>query len=213
MQKQLEQHVSETAAVVSDWKKSVGDISTQLNIASVAFMRAKKAREAHALKAAMGEPAAIEAIKHARSDQLTSEATIGDLKISLPEAEAQLAIAERASASARHDLAEFNAIVLKRKRIEIAGELDKVVADFARIYGEYNDLGAAIVNMDVLPRTMHGTSNYEDAIGARRVRASLPKFFWKIFPGSLHDEMKTENLATTEARFWNLPEPEKSRAA
>jgi hypothetical protein len=78
------------------------------------------------------------------------------------------------------------------------------------------ELGREIVNMpDALPSNMHGISNHEGAVGLRRVRASLPAFFWKLFPGALHDEMKTENLAASEARFWNLsPEqPEQAKAA
>src|SRR5258705_9788864 len=57
---------------------------------------------------------------------------------------------------------------------------------------------------DVLPRNMHGMNNHEGAVGARRVRAALPAFVQKLYPGSLHDEMKKEPLAVTEARFWNL---------
>jgi hypothetical protein len=206
MQEHLEKQIAETARVVEDWKRTVADIETQANVANLALARAKKTREAHALKAAMNDAAAVAAIKAARAEQLAAEQTIDDLKIALPEMEAQLAAAERAAASARHQLAKFEAEVLMKQRIEVAGQMDGVIAEYARLYALHEKLGAQIVNMDVLPRDMHGgISNHEGAVGARRVRASLPPFFWKLFPGAMHDEMKTENLAMTEARFWSLP--------
>jgi predicted nucleic acid-binding Zn-ribbon protein len=174
----LEKQVSETAAVVADWKNSIAKIETQFNVAGLALARAKKTREAHALKAAMNDAAAVAAIKDARAEQLAAEQTIDDLKIALPEMEAQLADAERAAASARHQLAKFAAEVLMKRRIDVAGKLDAVIADFSRLYAEYEKLGREIVNMDVMPRDMHGgISNHEGAVGARRVRASLPAFF------------------------------------
>jgi DNA repair exonuclease SbcCD ATPase subunit len=200
----LEKQVSETAAVVTDWKNSIAKIGTQLNVAGLAVTKAQKTREAHALKASLGDAAAIEAIKHARDEQQNAEQIISDLKFALPAASEQLAEAEKAAASARHALAEFNADVLKRKRVDVAGQLDKVIEDFARLFGEYEKLGREILSMDVMPRTMDGISNHEGAIGARRVRASLPKLFWKLFPGAVYDEMKTENLAAAEGRFWGL---------
>jgi hypothetical protein len=216
MQKQkLEQQVSETAALVSDWKNSIAKIETQFNTANAALMRAKKHRETHALKASMGDAAAIEAIKAARDAQRDAEDLLADLKAALPEAEAQLAEAQKAAESARRSLAELHAEKLKRQRIDIASQMGGVIADYARLYAEYEKLGAEIVNMDMLPRSLHGMNDHEGAVGLRRVRASLPPFFWKLFPGAIHDEMKAENLATSEARFWNLaPEhDEKSKAA
>ncbi len=91
-----------------------------------------------------------------------------------------------------------------RQRIDVGAQIDVVIAEFARLYGEYEKLGAQIVNMDTMPRTMHGGADYEGAVGARRLRAALPRFLEQVFPNSLHDEQKKESLATTEARFWNL---------
>jgi hypothetical protein len=139
--------------------------------------------------------------------------TIEDLKVALPEAEAQLAIAERSAASAHNQLTRFNAEVLMRQRIDVAAQFCQAIAEAARLYGIYEKLGREIVSVDVMPRTMHGTSDYESAIGAKRVRASLPPFFWKLFPGAIHDEMKTESLAVTEARYWNLAPEQPAKAA
>ncbi|SIN82927.1 hypothetical protein SAMN05443247_00025 [Bradyrhizobium erythrophlei] len=212
--KTLEDAVAETALAVTGWKSTIAKIETQLNVAGLALARAKKQREIHALKASMNDAAAVAAIKAARSDQLAAEETINDLKTALPAAQEQLAAAEKAAASARDVLGKFHAAVLMRQRIDVASKLDAISADFARVYAEYEKLGREIVNMPgALPTSMHGVTDHEAVLGARRVRASLPKFFWKLFPGAIHDEMKTENLATAEARFWNLPEQEKAKAA
>jgi hypothetical protein len=89
-----------------------------------------------------------------------------------------------------------------REGVLLAGELDVAIANFARLYDKYEKLGREIVNTpDALPQNMHGMVNYE---GARRVAAALPPFVQKLFPGSLHDEMKKEPLAISEARHWNL---------
>jgi hypothetical protein len=82
----LEKQVADTAEVVREWTNSVARIETELNTANLALMRAKKQREAHALNAAMNDPAAIAAVKHARAEQQSAEQTTGDLQIALPEA-------------------------------------------------------------------------------------------------------------------------------
>src|ERR1700730_1850430 len=102
MQKHLEDQVSKTAAVVAECKATIAGIETQFNVAGLALAKAKKERESHALRAAKGQAAAVAAIKLARSDQLAAEQVIADLKIALPEAEAELAVAEKAAASARN---------------------------------------------------------------------------------------------------------------
>jgi len=92
-----------------------------------------------------------------------------------------------------------------RERIEVAGKIDAVISDFTRLFNEYEKLGHEIINMDVMPHNMFSSANHEGAIGLRRVRAALSKPFDKIVPQTLFDEMKWENLATTEARQWSLP--------
>jgi hypothetical protein len=201
-EKTLQDAVAETAAVVADWRRSAASISTQLNVAGLALARAKKAREAHALKSASGDATAIAAIKSARAEQLAAEQTIDDLKIALPEAEAQLGAAEKNAVSAENALAKFNAEVLKRKRIEVAGDLDQIIANLVRVYGEYEKLGREIVNMDVIPQSAHLTTNYDSALGDRRVRAALPKLFERVYPNALHDETKKESLSKSESRYW-----------
>ncbi len=215
MSKTLEDAVAATAATVANWRTKIAKIETQIATENHAITIATKHREQHALAATLGDANAVAAIKQARSEQHEAEQRVADLAIALPAAAENLAAAEKAAAAARAELGKFNAAVLIRQRVDIACQLDTVIAEFARLYREYEKLGARIEAMDTMPRTMHGASDHEGAMGLRRVRASLPAFFWKLFPGAVYDEMKTENLATSESRFWGLaPEqPEKAKAA
>jgi hypothetical protein len=202
----LEKRVAETAAVVTEWKGTIAKITTEINNANVAHANAKKTREEHGLKAAMGDANSVSEITHARSSQTSAEQTIADLAdIALPAATTHLANAERAAASARRNLAQYHAGLLQRRRVEVAGEIDSVIADFVRLFGEFEKLGHEIANSEVMPQqNMFGSVSHDGAIGLRRVRAALPKFLDGVYPNSLHDEAKKEALAITEARQWAL---------
>jgi hypothetical protein len=205
---EMEKQVAETARVVSDWKTNQAKIETAISDANVRLAKADASRKKFVLDANLGNPDAIKEIAKARAENNDALGDTADLGLALSDAKARLIEAEREAAIARNNLAEFEAEVLKRRRIDVAGQLDAAIAAFADLYREYEKLGDEIINMpDVMPRSLHGISNVEGAQGARRVRASLPRFFWKLFPGAVYDEMKTENLATAEARFWNLLPP------
>jgi hypothetical protein len=51
------------------------------------------------------------------------------------------------------------------------------------------------------------------APGLRRVRASLPKLFDRVYPNALYDEMPKMPLEKSEAAHWNLPAVEEDKAA
>jgi hypothetical protein len=200
----LEKHVTEKSAIVSEWKRSAAAIETELNTANASLARAKGNRETNAMSARLGDAAAIAAIKLARGEQHVAEQDIVDLQLALPEAQAQLALAERNAESARRELAQHHAQQLQRSRIEVAGKIDAEIAELTRLLNEFEKLGHAIANMDAIPRNLYGMADHEGAIGLRRVRAALPKFFDRVYPNALHDENMKENLAISEARHWNL---------
>jgi hypothetical protein len=57
-----------------------------------------------------------------------------------------------------------------------------VIADFARLFHEFEKLGHEIINTDVMPQqNMFGSVNHDGALGLRRVRAALPKFSVRDF--------------------------------
>jgi hypothetical protein len=209
----LEKAVHDGIRVVEEWKGTIAKITSRVELANLALANSKQVREASALKAEMGDVTALKAITQARHDGHNAEQIMGDLQHAMADAQVKLAEAETEAASARAALARRQVEILIRQRIDVAGEFDKTVAIAGRLYRQYEEIGREIVGMDAMPRNLHGISNVEGAVGARRVRASLPAFFWKLFPGSLHDEMKTENLATSEAQFWSLPDQPEAKAA
>jgi hypothetical protein len=211
----LDKTVADTSRIAEEWAANIRKIESQIANANSRLEKSEAHRKKFALDASLGNPDAISQITKARAESLSAAGDQADLSHALADAKLRLVEVEGAAKAAMSNLAKFEVEILQRKRVDIAGELDQVSADFARLYAQYEALGAQIVSMDVLPRTMVGMSNHEGAVGAKRVRASLPPLFWKLFPGAIHDEMKTENLATSEARFWNLaPEhDEKSKAA
>jgi hypothetical protein len=211
----LEKAVDETGIVVAEWKQTVAQITTQFNTATLARDNATKVRATHALKAAMHDAHAVSEVENARSVQAGAEQTIADLAVALPAAEAELAVAEKNAAGARRAVAKLKAEGLMKERIILAGKIDLAIADFARLFAEYEKLGNQIANSEVMPQqNMFGSVSHDGAIGLRRVRAALPKFLDGVYPNSLHDEAKKEALAITEARQWNLaPEQSETKAA
>lgn len=213
MKAALEKALMDTARVVSEWTTNRVKIEVAISDANARLAKAAEHRQRFALDASLGNPkATAEIIKH-RAEHACAQNDLIDLQHALSAARLRLVEAEGEAKTARNNLARFNIGVMIRKRIDVAGQLDDVIADFARRYRAYEALGHEIINTpDALPQNGFGMTNHEGALGARRVRASLPAFFWKLFPGAIHDEMKTENLATSEARYWG-PEHEKAKAA
>jgi hypothetical protein len=213
MQKQLEARVSETAASAAECKNVISKIETQFVAAGLARANAKKHREQFALRAATGDAAAIAAIKAARAEQLTAEQIIDDLKIALPEAEAQLANAEKAAASARHELAMLHGEKLMRHRIAAAARMDSAFAECAAAYSDFERLGRELQSFPDLNIAASGNmSHWETVTGYRRIAAALPTFFVKLFRTTWTNEDARQPLAVSEEKFWQLP-PEKAAKA
>ena len=211
----LEKAVSDTAAVVSDWRRSIASIETQLNAANLALARAKKHREEHALKASLGDPAAIAAVKHGRAEQHSTEQTIADLALALPEAQAQLVIAEKNAESARHELAKLHGAALMRERVAAAARMDAAFAESAAAYADFERLGRELQSFPDLGIAVSGNmSHWETVTGYRRIAASLPGFFVKLFPTNWTNDSPRVALAQSEASFWQLaPENKPAKAA
>jgi hypothetical protein len=205
----LEKQIAETAKIVESWQSNIAAIESQIANANSRLANSESQRKRFALDASLKNPDAIAGIAKARAEQSAAEGDQADLSHALSQAKATLIEAESEAKIARNNLAKFEAEVLMRKRVDVAGQLDEVIAEFVRLHSAYEKLGNEIVNMDVLPQHAHGITNHHDgALGARRVRAALPKLFDRVYPNALHDESTKEPLATTEARHWNLPPAE-----
>jgi hypothetical protein len=66
-----------------------------------------------------------------------AEQTIADLRVALPAAETELAAAKKAEASARHELARFEAGCLARERVKVAARIDALIADFSAAFARW----------------------------------------------------------------------------
>ena len=199
----LEKQIAETAKIVESWQSNIAAIESQIANAHSRLEKSEAQRKRFALDASLGRPDAIAGIAKARAEAFAAEGDQSDLGHALSQAKAMLIEAEREAKIARNNLARFMVEIVMKKRIEVAGQLDAAISDFARVYAQYEELGATIINMpDSMSHNVHGMSNHEGAVGARRVAAALPAFFLRFFPNSLHDEQKKESLAVTESRFW-----------
>jgi hypothetical protein len=205
----LEKNVDDTAAVVQDWKNTIAKIETEFNVANLARDHATKARETHALAAAMQDAHAIAEIKHARSAHATAEATLADLAVALPAAATHLANAEKAAESARHQLAKLHGEKIMRARVVAAARMDAAFAESAAAFEDFSRLGREPQNFPDLNIGVSGNiSHWESVTGYRRIAAALPAFFTKLFPSTWSNSDARKPLGQSEADFWQLP-PEK----
>lgn len=210
---ELEHAITEAAKRVASWTANAKKIEQQIAAAKGRIATADNQRKQSALAASLGDRAAIGELAAARAVHATAVGDLADLGHALNDAAAKLWEAEAEAKGARNALAKFEADVLKRKRVALAGEIDKTVATLASQYREYEQIGNEIVNTDPLPLNLHGMNNAEGAAGARRIRAAVPKLLEQVFQSAAHDEQKKEPLATTEVRFWNLAPAETVAAA
>ena len=199
---ELEHAITEAAKRVASWTANAKKIEQQIAAAKGRIATADNQRKQSALAASLGDRAAIGEIAAARAVHATAVGDLADLGHALNDAAAKLWEAEAEAKGARNALAKFEADVLKRKRVALAGEIDKTVATLASQYREYEQIGNEILNTDPLPLNLHGMNNAEGAAGARRIRAAVPKLLEQVFQSAAHDEQKKENLSTTEYRFW-----------
>jgi hypothetical protein len=211
----LEKAVADTAAIVSDWRTKLAQLETKLATENHAITIAKQHRQQHALASTLGDQNAVAAIKKARSEQHEAEQRAADLSIALPEARLRLAAAETAAESARHELAKLHGEKIMRARVAAAARMDAAFAESAAAYSDFERLGRELQSFPDLNLAVSGNmSFYEGATGFRRIAASLPLFFLKLFPTTWSNSDARQSLAKSELDFWQLPpEPEKAKAA
>jgi hypothetical protein len=149
----------------------------------------------------MHDAHAASEVENARSVQAAAEQTIEDLAVALPAAEAELARAEKAAESARHELAKLHGEKLMRARVVAAARMDAAFAESAAAYEDFSRLGRELQNFPDLNIGVSGNiSHWESVTGYRRIAAALPAFFTKLFPGTF----------TIEGARGSLPPEKKS---
>jgi chromosome segregation ATPase len=211
----LQKGITESAAGVERWRANLDLINTQIADANARLTKAAGARKEFALAAKLGDAKAIADLASARAEQASAEADLKDLSVALDDTSRALQEAQAAAASAHRAVAKFEADGLKRERINLAGEIDKVIAKLASLLAEFDDLGAEIAAKEPAPTNMLITPDNSGVVGLRRIAASMPDSIKRLYPGANFDEMPKLPLMMSEARVWNLPSvaPAETKAA
>ncbi|SIO49357.1 hypothetical protein SAMN05443247_06427 [Bradyrhizobium erythrophlei] len=199
---ELEKAITDKSHTAESWRSNIKAIEAKIADANSRRTKAEALRKQFALNASLGNTAATESIAKARAEHELATGDLKDFASALIEANERLVEAEREVKVARSNLAKFETDILKRQRVDLAGQLDQAIEALAGLYQQYEKLGRAIVDMDVIPHNTHLTTNFDSALGNRRVRAACPKLFDRVFPNAVFDEMKKEPLATSESRYW-----------
>jgi cob(I)alamin adenosyltransferase len=206
--KTLEDAVAKTAAAVTDWRTKIAQIDARIATENHAITIAKQHCEQHALASTLNEPHAVAAIRKAQSELFDSEQHLAVLSIALPKAILELAAAERAAATGRHDLAMLRAESKKRARIAAAGRLDEALSACAAAFAEYERLGHELQSdPDLNMAQGGGMARWEDAAGLKRISAALPACLKTLPSWTWTHPSKHVRLADAEAAFWSLPPP------
>ena len=202
----LEKGIVGSTAVVERLRANLNSINTQIADAQGRLTKSAAHRKEFALNAKLGDPQAIAHLAKARSEEATAEADLKDLSVALDDSSQSLQEAQAAAASAHRALAKFEADGLKRERINLAGEIDGVIAKLAKLLAEFDDIGAEIAAKEPAPANVHGISlDNSGVIGLRRVAAAMPASIKRLYPGAHHDEIQKMPLMASESRLWNLP--------
>lgn len=213
-EKYLEDAVAKTAATAAGWVAKVKALEIQIAETGHAVTAATRDREQHALASTHGDPSALAAIKAARSRQHDAEQSLVDLQFALPAAILERDNAEKAAKAARRELALLHAGKLKRQRVAAAARMDDGLAAVAKAYVEFERLGRELQNFPDLDIAQGGSlSHYENVTGFRRIAASLPAFFVKMFPTTWSNTDARRSLAESEAAFWQIDEQPEAKAA
>jgi hypothetical protein len=203
-EQKLQDAVTATASTVSDWRSKIASLESQAAELNGVVAKAIASREDKALPALLGNSNAKFAISTARTAQQAAEEDLRDISHALP----QLDNALRDAAAARRALALVQAGKLMRQRVAAAAMIDQGNAMSASGYSDFERLGKELQNFPDLDIGHGGSlSHHENVTGYRRIAASLPPFFLKLFPGIWNSDPR-RSLAESEAAFWQLPPEE-----
>jgi hypothetical protein len=207
-EEKLAADVAATAASVADWKSRIAGLETQAGELNGVVTKAIASREGHALSALLGDSKAKFAIATARTAQQAAEEDLRDISHALPAARIQLVAAEKAATAARRALALVHARKMMHERVAAAAMIDVGNTMTAKGYADFERLGRELQNFPDLDIWHGGSlSHHENVTGYRRIAASLPPFFLKLFPGIWNSDPR-RSLAESEAAFWQLPPEE-----
>jgi hypothetical protein len=169
-------------------------------------------RQAHTLKAALGDVAAKEALAKILHEDLAAERTLADLRKALPLSETELANAERAQKIAEAEHRQAVVTQLARARVDAAAQIDQALADFSAAWSKYESLGREL--FAAASDFQNQISLSETFDGMARLSAALPaKPFYDLRHRHSFAAIGTSSsLALAESMYWRLPTTEAAAA-
>jgi hypothetical protein len=211
----LEAAVSAAAKTMEGWRANIAAIEARIADAHSRLDRAGEIRKRHALDASLGDPAAIKEIAKARAESDGAASDLADLDQALADAKLKLIEAEKAAVSTKVALNNFVADGIKREVVEDDdAQIDIVIADLTRLVEKRAQKLTKYINLDVMPRTMHGMINTDEVHGMRRLAAAMRPLLLKISPNMPRDDVTEQlPLAVADRRYFGLgDEPAKTAA-
>jgi hypothetical protein len=171
-------------------------------------------RQPHVLQAARGDVSAKNALDKLLHEDLAAERTLADLRLVLPQVEAELRMAENAHSAALVEARKAQVDNLARQRVAAAAVIDRALADFSKAWSEYQALGHVLLNLASQAPGANALFLAETVDGVGRLVASLPaKPFLAIREKFNFMPISTsKSLAAAEALYWRLPVDEAKAA-
>jgi hypothetical protein len=143
------------------------------------------------------------------TEDLAAERTLADLRLVLPQAEAELRTAENAHRAAEAEWRKAEVNWLAVARVKAASAIDQAFADFSTAWSEYQALGHELLNLASQDPGANALFLAETVDGVGRLVASLPaKPFLAIRERFNFMPISTsKSFAAAEASYWRLSPP------
>ena len=141
------------------------------------------------------------------TEDLAAERTLADLRLVLPQAEAELRTAENAHRAAEAEWRRAEVNRLARERVAAAAEIGKAFAYFSKAWANYSALGDELLGLASQEPNSNALYLAETISGEARLVASLPaKPFLAIRERFNFMPISTsKSFAAAEAAYWRLP--------
>jgi hypothetical protein len=203
---ELSNNLSTAEMQTAEWRAKVGRITGASASAKAVVDSSERRRAEHALAAALGDPSASAATKRIHADDENAKRQLDDLTLALIPAKQALAAAEQAEGAARKALNKALAEQLMNTRIALAARIDKALADFDTLVGEYDSVGEDLRGyyLEMFGQNV-SISALENAFGPTRLISALSPAFSKMFPNVIRPERRVA-LEVSERDYWQLPD-------
>ena len=201
--------LEDTADLVAERRKNISDIRAAIAAQEEIVAGSELRRQPYVLQAARGNVAAKNTLDKLLHEDLAAERTLSDLRLVLPQAEAELRTAENAHRAAEVEARKAQVDNLARQRVAAAEEIDKAFADFSKAWAAFEALGNELLGLASQDQNANALYLSETVSGEARLAASLPaKPFLAIRERFNFMPISTsKSFAAAEASYWRLSPP------